>query len=223
MRLTHPLKLGTLAVIASLGFAGGGCLIVDDDRGGGRHHDDDGQWNNQPPGETPISEPEQVVIDADAVLQTDVGEGIGVMVEYATGGHWRVYTTCDYNTPANPGVACNFDLFVKPLEAGITVGNTKGEDLSGKDTIEISADGSVHLFTQNTLGRNGMTFDTAPGAMIELEVYIDGQQDPHFIYWVGKEVLHRGAPTDPVHFVPSEPAPTVDPPKDDGSNSNPAP
>lgn len=216
MRLwSRTLKLGSLALVAAFSVAASGCLMVDG------HHDHDHGWNEQPP--ATITEPEQVLIDADAILDAEPGEGIGVMVEYATGGHWHVFTTCDYNTVANPGVACAFDIFATTLD-GSAIGNVKGEELAGKDSIELHADGSAHLYTENTLSLGGMAFDTAPGAVVELEVYLDGQADPHFIYWVGKDVLHRGAPTDPVRFEPTETGsvePPVEEPPTDGSTPAP--
>lgn len=199
MRLSlYSVKLGTLlAVAACLGAASGGCILVDDSSPGGGGY-------NTPPDETPV-DPQLVTIDADATVSADPGEGVGVFVEYTTGGHWRVFTACDYNTPTNPGYPCTFDVFATPLDKGADISNAKGEELSGYDTISLQSDGSVHLYAENTVGLNGVTFDTPPGATIELEVYLDGQANPRFIYWVGKDVLHTGAPTNPLDFQPSEP------------------
>jgi hypothetical protein len=192
-----------LALAACLGASSSGCFFGGGDGGGGY----------VPPGggdDNPPAQPAQVDIDADATLQATPGDGVGVFVEYTTGGHWNVFTTCDFNTPANQGVSCGFDIFATVLDQGGAISNPVGQDLAGKDGIVLQGDGTVHLFTENTTGLNGMTFDTAPGATVELDVYLDGQEDPHFLYWVGKDVLHRGAPTIPVDFVPSE-APTTEP------------
>jgi hypothetical protein len=194
-------KVASLALVVAV--AATGCVI--DARGG---HDHDHGWNEKPT--DTLTDPEQVAIDADALLEAEPGDGIGVMVEYGTGGHWHVFTTCDYNTPANPGVPCAFDIFATAL-GRTTIENASGEDLAGNDSIKLDAEGTLHLYTENTLGLNGMSFDAAPGAVVELEVYLDGQPDPHFIYWVGKDVLHTGAPSNPVRFEPIE-EPVEEPP-----------
>lgn len=210
MRLSlRSVKLGSLfALAACLSAASAGCLFVGDDR--------DGRDPTPIPDDTQVPvEPELVTIDADAKLNADPGEGVGIFVEYATGGHWRVFTTCDYNTPTNPGYACQYDVFATVLDAGGEITNVNGEDLEGKDGIALRSDGTVHLYAENTVGLNGFTFDAPPGATVELEVYLDGVADPHVLYWVGKDVLHRGAPTDPLDLQPTE-AP-VAPPDDSGS------
>ena len=67
---------------------------------------------------------------------------------------------------------------------------------------ELLTDGSAHLSAVTSTEFDGMTFDVKPGAVVELEVYVDGLPDPHFVYWFGDKTLHTGAPTDPVDFVP---------------------
>lgn len=208
MRLSlRSVKLGSLlALAACLGAATSGCFFAGDDGGGGVVAPPDDTTN------VPV-EPELVTIDADATLSADPGAGVGVFVEYTTGGHWRVFTTCDYDTPTNPGYACHYDVFATVLDEGAAIKNVEGEELEGKDAIALRSDGVVHMYTENTVGLNGMAFDTPPGATVELEVYLDGEADPHLLYWVGKDVLHRGAPTDPLDFQPTEapPAPAADP------------
>lgn len=204
----------SLSLVALLGLSASGC-------GFDGHRDHHPDWMDVPGEEVPQNvEPQEVAIDADALLEAKPGEGVAVMVEYATGGRWRVFTSCDYNADENPGQACRFDVFAKVLDEGRRISNATGQELSGKDNIQIQADGTAHLYTENTLSLTGLTFDTAPGATLELDVYLDAVQDPHLIYWVGDGVLHQGAPTDPLRFVPSE-AP-ADPTKP-GTDGNPAP
>lgn len=208
MRLSlRPLHLTSLlALTACLGAATSGCFFADETRDGGIDI-----VTPPPTNLEPSADPVTVTIDADATLDAKPGDGVGVFVEYATGGHWNVFTTCDYNTAANPGVPCGFDIFATALDSVDGINNPKGQDLSGKDAIAIEPGGTVHLYTENAVSLGGMTFDTAPGATVELEVYLDGSADPHYIYWVGKDVLHQGAPTDPIDLQPSESA-TVDQP-----------
>lgn len=187
---SRSLHVGALALVASLGA---GCEV---------------EWNDPPfdtrPETTELDTPEQVIIDADATLEVKPGEGVGVFVEYTSGGRWRVYTSCDVNVPGSPGVPCEFDIFATNLERGGALENPAGQGLTGQDGLVLNGDGSLHLYAQNGAGLTGMEFDAAPGAIVELEVYLDGVPDPHFVYWLGKGVLHQGAPTNPVDFVPSE-------------------
>jgi hypothetical protein len=212
MRLSlRPLHLTSLlALTACLAAATSGCEINGDSGGG--------DIVVTPPSTNlePSADPVSVTIDADATLDVKAGDGVGVFVEYATGGHWNVFTTCDYNTAANPGQACGFDIFATALDSGGGIDNPKGQDLSDRDSIAIEPGGTVHLYTENAVSLSGMTFDTAPGGAVELEVYLDGSADPHYIYWVGKDLLHNGAPTDPLDFKPSEVA--VDSPPSGGTS-----
>lgn len=200
MRLSlRSVKLGSLlALTACLGALGSGCFFVGSDESGG---DAGGGPNNVVP-----TQPEQVTIDADAKLTVDPGAGVGVFVEYATGGHWNVFTACDFNTPTNPGYACPFDIFATVLDQGASISNVKGEELDGRDAIELQSDGTVHFYAENTVSLSGFTFDTPPGATVEIEVYLDSEADPRLLYWVGKDIKHSGAPTDPLDFQPSEAA-----------------
>jgi hypothetical protein len=195
----RPLKLLPLFVLAS---ALAGCDMHD-----GCDHDDDG-YGDPGGGPTPV-QVQQESISADAKLAANPGEGVGVFIEYATGGHWNLYTTCDYGTATNPGYACGFEVFAAVVSQGGAISNVAGNDLEGADdSISLEYDGSVHLYAENKLGLAGMSFDAPAGAAVEFEVYVDGEADPHFIYWVGdfqgQQVLHNGAPTDPIDLVPNE-------------------
>ena len=56
--------------------------------------------------------PKQVNITPGETLQTKPGEGVGIFVEYAAGGHWHVWTACD---TFQSGVACDFKVFAIAL------------------------------------------------------------------------------------------------------------
>ncbi|MFO0760848.1 MAG: hypothetical protein U0359_30505 [Byssovorax sp.] len=197
------MKLGSLAAWTTVltlaaGVASIGC-IVEDGSGG----------TNPPPDTTPqLDDPREVSITPDKTLDSPPGEGVGMFVEYATGGHWHVYTTCDsLVTSNNDGsqVSCAFDAFFTVVDGSGKITNAVGENLEGKDAVTVAGDGTVHLFADTDTDTDGITFDTAPGAVIELEAYLDGNPEPRFIYWFGDTILHAGAPTDPVQFRPSAP------------------
>jgi hypothetical protein len=206
MRFLSALKLGSLVAAVCLGAASAGMVGCD---GGHDHFHGGGPGGFA--GGPPSGTPDQVTIDTGATLNATAGTGVGVFVQYATGGHWTVFTSCDTNTPTNPDhVACNFDVIVTGLTRDVTLSNPEGQNLSPGDIVEIQQDGSLHLGTTTSTGLDGFTFDAPQGAGIELAIYLDGsaydsQGNPNarFIYWIGKGVLHDGSPTNPVDITPS--------------------
>jgi hypothetical protein len=192
----RSVQLGSLLALAGcFALAGSGCFVFRDE-------------SSPPPGGSsggstpPATAPERVVIDADATLQSTAGQGVGVFVEYATGGHWTVFATCDYDVQQGTPQPCAFDVFATPLTTGAAITNPQGTSLLGKDTVETQRDGSVHLSAEVSDDSPGMTFDSTAGDAVELDVYLDSNEDARFIYWVGKGVLHQGAPTDPIDMAP---------------------
>jgi hypothetical protein len=148
-----------------------------------------------------LDTPKQVAITPDKTLNAEAGNGVGIFVEYATGGHWHVWTTCDTNKSK---VSCDFEVFAIP-EKGAKISNVLAETLESGDVAEELTDGSAHLSASTSTELDGMTFDATPGAVVELEVYFEGVPDSRVVFWYGNETLHTGAPTDPVDFLPDAP------------------
>jgi hypothetical protein len=183
-------------LLAAAPLALGGCIILDDDDG---HH---GGWQDdtyEPP--PPAAEPMLVRIDTDATINAEPGEGVGLFVEYAAGGAWRFWTTCDTNYS---NVACTFDVLVSVQQPADLV-EFSGYDLDGSDAVELYDLGSVYLAISTGSDIDGLMMTTEPGAIVRLEMYLDGVSQPRFVYWFGDGVLHTGAPTNPVDFEPITP------------------
>jgi hypothetical protein len=199
MRLSHrSAELGSLLALAGcLGLAASGCFVFRDESPAPSND----QQGSTPPATT--TTPEQVIIDADATLQSAPGQGVGLFVEYSAGGRWTVFATCDYDVQQGTPQACGFDVFATSLVTGAALTNPQGTDLAGKDKIELQPDGAVHLFAEVAGDTPGMTFESSAGDAVEFDVYLDGNEDARFIYWVGRGVLHQGAPTDPIDMAPS--------------------
>ncbi len=213
MPLSSLVKLGSLPIVAFL--AGFGALAAS---GGGCNSSDGGDYGNGPPSaQGPSEDPQQVAIDTGATVKASPGGGVGVFVEYAAGGHWTITTQCD---TATSGLSCGFDVFVEGASASAspttgtngtgatattTLSDPVGVDLAGFDQVSTDAEGTVHLATNTGANNGGLTFDATPGGLVSLEMYLDGNIQPDFIYWVGDAVLHTGAPTDPIVFAPSAP------------------
>jgi hypothetical protein len=172
----------TLAAVAALGAASSGCYVI-----------------TSPGDGAPI---QQARLDTDATMTVKGGAGAGAFVQYASGGHWNVYTSCDFETS---GVPCTFDVIIRAVDRTATLSNVAGQALGTSDAAQLDADGSVSLTTQTSLGLDGVTFDADPGATVEVDMTLDGVDHPELLDWVrlGKVVL--GADTNPVDFMPTFP------------------
>jgi hypothetical protein len=148
----------------------------------------------------PTVTPKVVGIDTGQTLQSKAGDGVGLFVEYAAGGHWHLWTTCD---TATSNLACAWEVYATP-DTNSSISNARGESLESNDVVEMSG-ASVHFVASTAMGTQGVTFDANAGATVRLEVMLDGALEPRYVYWVDKGVLHAGAPTDPVDFSPSAP------------------
>jgi len=185
--LTLTVSFGAASLIS-------GCFVESSSHSGGKTMPPDN------PAHVLDTNPRTVAIEPDKALEATPGDGVGVFVEYATGGHWRVWTSCDTNTSK---AVCNFNAFLT-VEGGGQISNVQGEDLETDDLAQLdTSGGSVHLDVRTSSEFDGMTFDATPGAKVELEVYLDNDPDPRIVYWFGDNVLHQGAPTDPIDFAPN--------------------
>lgn len=199
----RSVKLRSLALwpaVLTFGIASAGCIIVDDNR-----CDD---WNNdctvvqEPPIEQPSPEILQVSIDPDTVFNDVVpGEGVGLFLEYGTGGKWRLWTACDTNYS---NVACAFDATVS-VDSASEILSVEGEDLEGFDDARMIDAGAAAFMSDTGSDTDGMLFETTPGATVRLDMALDGKSEPRFVFWFGDGVLHKGAPSNPVDFLPTAP------------------
>jgi hypothetical protein len=206
----RSVKVGSLglctAVLALAGLAPTACVITthdDDDHhwdDDGHHWDDDGTsgGTTTPP---PEVEPMLVAIDTDATISTDAGEGVGLFVEYAAGGTWLVWTTCDTNYS---NAQCAFDVLVT-VDTASEITSVDSQDLEGSDTASRLDSASAAMTVSTGSEFDAMVVSTTPGAILRLEMALDGSSEPRFIYWFGEGVLHEGAPTNPIDFEPTEP------------------
>jgi hypothetical protein len=189
----------TAAAVAAM--TTGGCVFHDDDER--RHHDDEWEDDDGTPPVQPPDQPEDpmlLTIDTDQIIEAEPGEGVGLFVEYAAGGFWRMWTSCDTNYS---GQACQFDACVSIVNGSSDIRLAEGEELEGSDRIELLSDGWTCLSAETDADLDGLLFETEPGAVVRFEVSLDGFLDGRYVYWVGDGVLHAGAPTNPVDFVPT--------------------
>ncbi|WP_437679934.1 hypothetical protein [Sorangium sp. So ce131] len=196
-------------LLAAAPVALGGCIVVDGD---GRHdrghhgdvyHDDhnDQDGATDDGSQEPSEDPLRVAIDTDAVVESEPGEGVGIFVEYAAGGTWTLWTTCDTNTSK---VVCSFDLYAS-VDTSSELLDITGVELEKTDATRLADEGIAYLHAETGADVDAMTFTTTEGAVVRLEAYLDGELQPRFVYWFGNGVLHEGAPSNPLDFEPTSP------------------
>jgi hypothetical protein len=155
--------------------------------------------NNQPQLD---ANPQEVTIDTDQTIVAEPGLGVGLYVEYATGGKWHITTTCDTETAENVNrVPCAFDAHLS-VGSGASITKVTGEALEGADSAQLTTSGEADISFVTGSDQDGVHIEATPGAPLRIEMYLDNQPAPRFIYWIGKSVLHQGAPTDPIDLKP---------------------
>ena len=147
------------------------------------------------------TKPMLVVVDTDRVMNATPGDGVGVFTEYRSGGHWRIWWTCDTNKTSQ---SCSFNV----TAASGTISNVAGISLQAGDTAGQPTDSQASAATTTTVTAQGMTFDTAPGATITLDAQMDGQETGEILFFVQDGKInggYMGTLTDPLQLQPSTP------------------
>jgi len=147
--------------------------------------------------------PVQTWIDVDAKIETHPGEGAGVFLEYAAGGHWLLRTACD--TAIKDSQACAWDIIVTP-EDGRSISNVVPDGLEGStDSVHTYPDDprSYQLIAQTGDDLDGISFDTEPQTAISIDAFLDGSCALPYFFWVGDGAAHSGSPSNPLQLVPT--------------------
>jgi hypothetical protein len=153
-------------------------------------------------GGSPAKDVVTAKIDTGETLTTDKGKGAGVFIEYAEGGRWHVFTSCDYDLY---GEECQWDVLAS-VGSGGQITNAEIESAESADGDKLYSDStSVNLVVSTASDFDGMTFSTQPGATVRIDVLLGGAADARYIYWVGDGGLHTGAPSNPIDLKPSTP------------------
>ena len=153
-------------------------------------------------------QPMLVDVDPNQTMNATAGDGVGVFVEYKTGGHWIVWWTCDTN---KTGESCSFDNLVTVSKGTIAnVGSmTPGVAPTG---VTQNAAGAIEAQTNTTTGIDGVTFDTplttGEVPVITLDAKVNGQDNPTWLFFVQDGKINGGTTdllTDPLMFEPTTP------------------
>ncbi len=122
-----------------------------------------------PPSTTPTSpSPMLVAVDTDQVMNADPGQGVGIFTEYAAGGKWHIWWTCD---TAISQTQC--DVSLAATAATGTIDALSSEQLEG-GTVTTPDPTRIEARITTTNQVHGIRFTTTPGAVITLEAKVGG-------------------------------------------------
>jgi hypothetical protein len=112
-----------------------------------------------------------VVLDTDQVMNADPGQGVGIFTEYFTGGKWHVWWTCDTTLSKQ---TC--DVALSATVASGTIDNVDAGELQG-GVVSTPSPSRVEARVTTTTEVHGITFTTAPGAIVTLEATVGGLKE----------------------------------------------
>jgi hypothetical protein len=133
------------------------------DRGATR----DGAASSTPSSPAPML----VMLDTDQVMNADPGQGVGIFTEYAAGGKWHIWWTCD---TAKSRQDCDVSLSVTVATGSVS--NVDAAELQG-GVVTSPTPSRVEARVNTTTEVHGITFSTNPGAVITLQASISGLKE----------------------------------------------
>ena len=165
--------------------------------GYGDHRSYRDDYSDYPPPTSSVNI-EEATIDTDQLLEIDPGDGAGAFVEYETGGTYHVTTSCD----VGQGGDCYWDILVTPL-GDASLLSVSPFDLESDDSVVLGFGNQLRMVAKTGKDLDGFSFQTEPGAAIELDALLDDGPGNRYLFWVGDGALHSGAPSNPIDLVPS--------------------
>lgn len=127
-----------------------------------------------------------VDVDSGQTMNAQPGDGVGVFVEYTTGGHWHVWWTCDTN---QSGQSCDFAVSIAAATGNIS--NIDASALVG-GVYSSPSPSSLEAQSTTTLDVKGLRFDTDAGAVITLEASLGDIKDGSFLFFVQDGKVNGG-------------------------------
>jgi len=167
----------------------------------GEHRHDDYYYEDgvAPPYTPPPSDQvEESTIDVDQLLDVDPGDGAGAFFEYESGGTYHLTTSCDVDN----GGECLWDIVVVPQD-GAPLQTFAPFDLEDDDSVTFGYGNQLRLIAHTGRDFDGVSFQTDPGAAIQVDALLDDGAANRYLFWVGDGALHSGAPSNPVNLIPS--------------------
>lgn len=187
MPILTPLipRLALFASVTSLALASAACVIESSPSSSGyRSGSGDSPDDETGTGRTTIGpSPVLVEVDTNAKLKADPGDGVGVFVEYSSGGKWHVFWSCDTNQTNR---TCDYQVRVRPTQNKLTdVVDDTGNALA-------TVGGEISLRRVIGAENDGVRFAADPGSVVTLEVTLDGQSKDVLFFFVQNGKLNGG-------------------------------
>jgi len=164
-------------------------------------HDD----HSSPPPPAQNDQPLVVLLDTNQTMShVTGGSGVGLFVQYAAGGHWKIRWTCDTSLSALP---CDFAVKM----SGTAIANAKSafDPTESGDTMGSPSPSEVDVASHTTMAVDEVDFDAAPGADLKIDLSVSGLRDGAFFFFVQNGQIDGNFPqnklTDPLVFEPSAP------------------
>jgi hypothetical protein len=137
-------------------------------------------------------------IDTGATIDVSEGREIGVTVEYAGDGAYRITTVCDTTLS---GYGCLFDLLATAIDGDIDDFGT--EDLERSDFVARSPsapdaddEASVRMLAYTDSTNDVLTLTTSQGAGLRLEAYLDVKYCAGpYVFWTSGGEIQQGSTT----------------------------
>jgi len=155
---------------------------------------------NEPPPSS--AQPLTVVVDTNQTMNVQGGQGVGVFVQYAAGGHWHVFWACDTSLS---GLPCDYQLKM----TGTSIANAKTSQFAQTDAIDTATTDQLVATSHVTTGIAGVDFDAQPGTDVKIDLTMSGLRTGEFFFFVQNGQVNGNFPsdklTDPLIFEPSTP------------------
>lgn len=130
--------------------------------------------------------PMLVEVDTDQTMTADPGQGVGVFTEYAAGGKWHVWWTCD---TAKTQQKCDYSISVTVASGNIA--NADASQLQG-GYMATPTPSSLEARVTTSSEVDGIRFTTNPGAIITLKASLGGAVDGSFFFFVQNGKVNGG-------------------------------
>ena len=149
---------------------------------------------------------ETASIDVGPGLESEPGLGVGLNIEVAAGGVWRIATTCDTE---KLNLICSWDLVASiDPDAGSLEVSDEATFEDWDQTIRVDP-GAVRIYMENGTDADFVELTAPEGAALTLDVMLDGihydESILEAISWVSGGDIQTGAPSNPTVFEPTEP------------------
>jgi len=160
-------------------------------------------YDNGPVEQTYL-QPNEVVaanIDTDAKM-TDLtpGKGVGMFVEYTSGGTWTVKFTCDTDLTS---FTCPWSINALTLD-GSSIGGVDAQLLDSEDAITRPRTDYLMFDGIATNEIDQFSFQATAGSAIGFDVWLQDEPNPNrFVFWVGDGALNKGVTSPSFDLYPT--------------------